>query len=268
MLQNTSTPASKHPSSTEGAGPVASDSLAADSTRSGEGFAQNRDSEPLAVKGANSTFANDDTSGATTLAAAPDAATRDAKTTSQETSDEIKGPGGTKYVEGAGGQGEFSGGHTAGGYSGGSTEAKAGRGSTESASASTSQTTSQTTTSASTSGKKESSSGGDEDSTPTTSSSHPVDTAPGYINSAAVEAARTGKPHGKNITEGGFDTDDNDDGKNNASFTSDIGDENDPGRAAEGSFQRQTVGNEGSGPRQKEVTGDGQFDVLETDQDL
>lgn len=60
----------------EGAGTVASDSLAADSTRAGGGFSDNRGSEPQGVSGSNSTFANTNTSGATTLDAAPDAEAR------------------------------------------------------------------------------------------------------------------------------------------------------------------------------------------------
>ena len=63
----------------EGPGPIASDSLAADSTRAGGGFSQNRDSAPLGVTGAHSTFANEDTTNATRLSPAPDAEARLAK---------------------------------------------------------------------------------------------------------------------------------------------------------------------------------------------
>jgi len=58
---------SSAPEIEEGAGAIASDSLAAESTRDGGDFAENRGSEPLGVKGANSTFANENTSGAETL---------------------------------------------------------------------------------------------------------------------------------------------------------------------------------------------------------
>jgi hypothetical protein len=73
------------------------------------------------------------------------------------------------------------------------------------------------------------------------------------------------KPKGKNIKEGGFDADE----APNASFNDDIGGENDPGRAAESRFQR--LANEsgpeaGSGPRQKGISGDGQYDVLREEQ--
>ncbi len=67
---------SSAPEITEGAGPVASDSLAAESTRANGAFSENRNSEPQGVSGSNSTFANTDTSGATTLDPAADAEAR------------------------------------------------------------------------------------------------------------------------------------------------------------------------------------------------
>lgn len=71
----------------------------------------------------------------------------------------------------------------------------------------------------------------------TSTSSQNAGTAPSYVN--AVPADTSG-PHGQNIKEGGFTSDD----KKNASFTSDIGDKNDPGRLAE---QKMFAGN--AGPR-------------------
>ena len=68
------------------------------------------------------------------------------------------------------------------------------------------------------------------------------------------------KPKGQNITEGGFDS-----SAPNASFNSDIGGKNDPGRAALQDLQRadaQAGGDAGAGPRQSGVTNDGQFDIL------
>lgn len=44
------------------------------------------------------------------------------------------------------------------------------------------------------------------------------------------------KPNGRNLTEGGFDSDP----KNNASFNSDIGTDQDPGRLAEQKFAKST----------------------------
>lgn len=60
----------------EGAGPVTSDSLAAESARSGGKFGENKDSAPLSVEGHKSTFANTNTSGATTLPSSRDAEQR------------------------------------------------------------------------------------------------------------------------------------------------------------------------------------------------
>jgi len=80
--------------------------------------------------------------------------------------------------------------------------------------------------------------------------------APGYASHPAPSMGDNFQPKGKNITEGGFEGN-----EPNASFTSDIGDENDPGRAA---LQRTDVPvSGGAGPRQTQVSGDGQFDNLD-----
>ena len=102
-------------------------------------------------------------------------------------------------------------------------------------------------------------SGGNPDSTD-------FNTAPGYVASVQSQPAQTGKPHGKNITEGGFD----DDASKNASFNADIGTDDDPGRRAENEMQRTTQAASGSSaPRQKPGESDGsQYDVLESDQNL
>ena len=93
-----------------------------------------------------------------------------------------------------------------------------------------------------------------------------VDAAPGYVASVVSNPGQSGKPKGKNITEGGFDEGDD----QNASFNSDIGDKNDPGRKAENDMQRMTQASSGStAPRQKMGDSDNsQYDVLETDQSL
>ncbi|PGH00977.1 hypothetical protein GX51_05526 [Blastomyces parvus] len=54
-------------------------------------------------------------------------------------------------------------------------------------------------------------------------------TAPSHAN-PGMQSPYSMKPKGVNLTEGGFDEDDQD---HNASFTSEIGSENDPGRLAE-----------------------------------
>ncbi len=101
------------------------------------------------------------------------------------------------------------------------------------------------------------SSGGSASSGGTTSSgsaaSGGVTSSAGNVSGSSESAAP--QPKGKNITEGGFDSE-----APNASFGTDIGGENDPGRAA---LDRVDVPvSRGAGPRQGEVTNDGQFDGL------
>ncbi|KAK2746465.1 hypothetical protein FQN57_003091 [Myotisia sp. PD_48] len=63
----------------EGAGAVAADSLAAESVRDGGIFSENRDSQPLGVKGGNSTLATTDTSAARMVPPTLDAEARRAE---------------------------------------------------------------------------------------------------------------------------------------------------------------------------------------------
>lgn len=86
----------------EGAGAVASDSLAAESTRKGGDFSENKNSEPLGVSGSNSTLANTDTSAAIKLDPARDAEAREANnkarvssSSSTENKEGFKAPGTT-----------------------------------------------------------------------------------------------------------------------------------------------------------------------------
>ncbi|KAI9845358.1 MAG: hypothetical protein M1838_001782 [Thelocarpon superellum] len=60
----------------EGPGELTSDSLAAESTRAGGGFAENAGAEPSGVPSKSSTASNTDTSNATALPPAPDAERR------------------------------------------------------------------------------------------------------------------------------------------------------------------------------------------------
>ena len=64
------------------------------------------------------------------------------------------------------------------------------------------------------------------------------------------------QPKGDSLKEGGFSSEDP-----NSSFDTDIGGKNDPGRAALGTAQASESAG-GAGPRQGEVTNDGQFDAL------
>ena len=228
-------------------------------------FGENRDSEPLEQSGSSSTFNNTDTSAATILSAAPDAAEREAKAAWSETADEAKGVAGKKYPEGAGGQPDFPGQHSQNGYVGGPTSAKmetadsglrgpSGPGSSMGSSGSGQQMSGSDTKA----GPTENTFNGEGDSN--------VAAAPGDVASVVSQPAQSGKPKGKNLTEGGFDEGDD----KNASFNSDIGTENDPGREAEAWMQRKTQASSGStAPRQKMGESDNsQYDVLDTDQNL
>ena len=245
LIQNTSDPERYTNPTSEGAGAIASDSLAAESARSGGKFGENRDSNPLSVKGGQSTLNN---TSAKVLAPATSAAEREEMESLEQTSDDAKGPHGKKYPEGADGQSDIPG-HSLDGK-----PASALRGVTGPSS------------SMGTSGQM---AGSDNKSGPTEDTfkgegGADVDTAPGYVASVESEANRTGKPKGKNITEGGFD----DDPSNNASFTSDIGTEDDPGRKAEGDMQKMAQSaSGGTGPRQAPGESDNsQYDVLDTNQ--
>jgi hypothetical protein len=94
----------------------------------------------------------------------------------------------------------------------------------------------------------------------TSGASSDARTAPSYVDSQYVDV---GGPKGRDLTEGGFESNDG----NNASFNSDIGTKNDPGRAAEANFQRANAGSGGgsSMPKQKVLTGDTPYDALDHD---
>lgn len=195
------------PAIREGAGPVASDSLAAESTREGGGFSGNRNSEPQDVKGANSTFANANTSGASRLDPASDAEARLAK---EDWEEERKlGAASTSYPTAAGGQSKgLAVENTEGSYETG------GR-------------------------------------------SNAARTAPSYVN---AQFKNQSGPHGKNVTEGGFESNDS----KNASFNHEIGTKNDPGRLAEEKMSRANADAAGASamPRQQGTTGDNDYDAL------
>lgn len=222
----TTDPAASNPIE-ESAGPVANDSLAAQSVRQGGGFSENRGAAPMGVSGSDSTLQNTDTSGATTLPSAPVGGLREDRSRQE------------KYPEALGGQGDFPGKHLPEtGYTGGPTAAKqqmnlhAGE-----------YPASQKMGQAPASG----------------SSQYYGGQAPGYV-ADITDGYQHQKPKGNNLTEGGFSSD-----APNASFTSEIGSTQDPGRAAENKFQRVT---QESGPdagytRQKGVNTDHPYSVLD-----
>ena len=184
---------------------MTSDSLAGESIEGGGSFGANSDARgPMSQKSAGTTANNTDTSGATTLDAAPSADAREA----QEGWSESASMNAGQSLGGSGGSGGNSGSGTAQSYAG------AAGGS--------------------------SSIGG------------------GSSGSENVPPTGSGQPKGANIAEGGFSSNDP-----NASFETDIGGKNDPGRAALGAMEAgNTPSAGGTGPRQEQVTNDGQFDSL------
>jgi len=186
----------------EGAGALASDSLAAESAKEGGGFSENRNT------GSNATSTYSNTSGATRLDPASDA---EARLAQQDWEEERKlGARSTAYPTAAGGQSKgLAVENTQGSYQTGGTSSNAG-------------------------------------------------TAPSYVN--AQSKISPGGPKGKNLTEGGFESDDS----KNASFNSDIGSKNDPGRLAEEKIQRENADAAGDAamPRQKGMSGDNEYDAL------
>lgn len=85
-------------------------------------------------------------------------------------------------------------------------------------------------------------------------------TAPSYVDANERAMEQSDRPKGRNIQEGGFD-----DSAPNASFNAEIGSKDDPSLLAEQKFERenaQTAGDSAGGPRQSELSGDGQYDSL------
>ncbi|KAF7195599.1 hypothetical protein HII31_03193 [Pseudocercospora fuligena] len=73
-----------------------------------------------------------------------------------------------------------------------------------------------------------------------------------------VDEGATYQPKGQNLQEGGFDA-----GAPNASYTSEIGGKNDPGRVALNRAQEADVPSYGgAGPREGQISNDGQYDSL------
>jgi len=163
--KNTSDPSRHKDPVMEKPGPIAADSLAAESVRSGGLFSQNPDCQPLGVMGSHSTFANTDISAAKELPPAPNA---EARLMEEDWSrDFVRRSSATQaYPAGAGASGS------------------------------------------------------------------PSRVAPTYTEPVVHNVGST-KPKGKNLTEGGFESDP----ARNASFTSEIGSDQDPGRESEIKFE-------------------------------
>ncbi|KAB8237368.1 hypothetical protein ETB97_001591 [Aspergillus alliaceus] len=221
----------------ESSGPVAGDSLAAESATKGGTYSQNRGAQPLGVAGQQSTLNTKDTSSATELPSAPVGAARE-NLDRQE-----------RYPEALGGQGDYSGPHSQSGYVGGATAAKQQQqGARQPQQSNASQNQQRGTASASGSGYHNQSNTG---------------TAPSYAEDVVGDFSSK-KPKGQNLKEGGFDN------SNNASFTTQIGSENDPGRLATKGFQHKQTesGPTGTpaGREQKGVDNQHWYQPLQSDQ--
>jgi len=274
-----------HPSDApqESVGAVVSDSLAAESIKSGGAFSENENANIMSVKGSNSTFNTTDTSGATALHSAPDGATREKQDALGLGSDQ-KGVTGVKYD--AASNKDFSGVHNQDGYVGGGERTGSGyqtkTGGTASGATGDSFAdggagitgSSATKTTGISSGSGHSGQGvGKTDTTDTNTTSASAssrtdpDTAPNYAATVAGNIRSEGelKPKGANLTEGDI--------PKTKTFTGNVGGDKDPGRLAEQGFQKVSAENAasagekrygGSGNSEDIGTG-GQYDVLQTE---
>lgn len=141
-----------------------------------------------------------------------------------------EGTAGLKYPEGVGGQGNFPGQHNADGYAGGPTSAKKAMG-------------------VRSGGFHQKSTGSDQ--------SH------GQFSQSEGQVRSSSKLE---VSEGAFDSNP----ENNASFTSEIGSENDPGRQAIGDMQKKAQSaSGGTGPRQPVgQEGTGPYDALSSEEQV
>ena len=216
----------------EPSGPVANDSLAAESVREGGAFSENRGAEPMGVSGAQSTLRNTDTSASATLPSAPVGSLREDRERQE------------KYPEALGGQGDFPGAHLpTSGYTGGSTAAKQQMGLHSGEYPASQKLSGQANASG--------------------SSQYDAGSAPSYVNDVTDGYKQT-KPQGRNVNEGDFNPSD----YPNASFNSEVGSDQDPGRLAEQKLQRYNAesGPDVGGPRQKGIDDQTPYSALERDQ--
>lgn len=265
---------------------MTSDSLAAESVRSGGGFAANRDAEPLAVKGSNSTFNTTDTSAATELPPAAHGADREDREQylqqptgsgrHHDQSDTSAGTGsgaGERATSGRGhddqstGTSQQQGSKQQGGQEQGP-QMSGGGGAQSSAQRSAGEGGS-TDDSTNRSGQGQAAEhlhhghhGGRKHHKHEYEAESQGGAAPTYVEADVLNRTGHAKPHGKNITEGDVPDD-----APNASFTGEIGSEDDPGRLALQGFERTNAGSARDlGPRDKELKGNTPYDSLGTDE--
>jgi hypothetical protein len=226
----------------ETTGPIASDSLAAESLSSGGAFANNENAHRMDVKGSSSTFNTADTSNAAELPSAPDAARRD-------------GDNKVKYPEGAG-KPSFQGVHDEHGYVGGPSRDREAQKFTGSGEYATGQARSSTGHS---SGEQY-------------RANAAADPAPTAFGNFQREGNL--KPKGKNITkDDSIPSSDNNNNNNNNNTTTvpgDIGGPQDPRRVAERKMLSRdadtSAGGNAGGARQYGIErSTGEFDVLSSE---
>lgn len=269
---------SREEAAQEPTGPVASDSLAAESTRSGGGFSENENPEILGVKGGQSTLNTTDTSGASVLHPASSGAEREKQDALGLGSGET-GTSGAKYPEGAG-QPKFDGSTNLDGYTGGPSSEKASSGyDTTSASGGNPGAFDGGSRSGATPDAREISSSGTTGNTTGETSFGSTGAADGgssgppngvrvrpYVPTAPTAQSgivddRTQQPKGTNLTEGGI--------PETKTFTGNVGGQYDPGRLAEQDFQNANANADpGSGEQatgEVEMGDKGGFEVLESE---
>ncbi|PYI06832.1 hypothetical protein BO78DRAFT_386489 [Aspergillus sclerotiicarbonarius CBS 121057] len=225
----------------EPSGPVTNDSLAAESATKGGAFSQNRGAQPMGVSAGQSTVRTTNTRGATKL---------DSNADTQE-----------KYPEALGGQGAYPGVHELkSGYVGGPTSAKRDLGINQGQYPASQKLSQQGQGQGQGQGRQQ-------QSAPASGSGYHsqynAGAAPSYTEDMTSHLGNT-KPKGANLKEGNIPHD-----APNASYTTDIGSENDPGRYAQAGFQRKAAesGPDGtSAGRQKGVDNQHWYQPLQSDQ--
>ncbi|KAL4743289.1 hypothetical protein BDV11DRAFT_178692 [Aspergillus similis] len=229
-VKNTTDPLSSRPIN-EPSGPVLKDSLAAESISHGGSFNENRNAEPIGATSKNTTTNTTDTSAATKLPSASNAREREEPHGSQ------------RYPDALGGQAEFPGAHIPEtGYVGGSTAAKKDLGINKPVYPASEKLEQQ---------------GQSRTQAPASGS--------GYQTRSATAAQKKQNDSSAAADQGGeFPSDP----KYNASFSSDLGSQDDPGRMAEQKFQRreaETVA-AAAAPAQKGTGDQTWYQPLNTDQ--
>ncbi|RAL17108.1 uncharacterized protein BO97DRAFT_360821 [Aspergillus homomorphus CBS 101889] len=239
----------------EPSGPVTNDSLAAESANKGGAYSQNRGAEPIGVEGKKSTVTNTDTSSAHKI-----------EPNHRDSQD--------KYPEALGGQGNYPGTHLPeSGYTGGSTAAKKELGINKGEYSAPQQPQQKNTDKVHPHQHQPKHNVGQQQQqqqqhkvAPASGSGYQggvAGVAPSYVHDVLDNLGNT-KPKGNNLKEGDIPDD-----APNASYTTDIGSENDPGRLAQGGFQLKSAE---SGPdgtpagRQKGVDNQQPFQALQPDQ--